>query len=91
MLISGSIWLTNTARQLPPNVTLDGLDISFDTAPPREFLPPNIHLRYWDIFSEVPEELIGVYDIVHISLLAFILRSNDIDHAMGKFLQLLSK
>ncbi|KAI9040228.1 class I SAM-dependent methyltransferase [Aspergillus affinis] len=87
---SGSgIWLSSLSRRLPPNVTLDGLDISFDNAPPKEFLPKNMTLRYWDIFSEVPEELVGVYDIVHISLVGFVLRSNDIDHVMGNFMRLL--
>ncbi|KAK1140230.1 hypothetical protein N8T08_010527 [Aspergillus melleus] len=87
---SGSgIWLSSVSHQLPSTATLDGLDIAFDLAPPKAFLPPNMTLREWDIFSEVPEDLVGSYDVVHISLLAFVLRSVDIDHVMGKMMKLL--
>ncbi|KAJ5539527.1 hypothetical protein N7513_007859 [Penicillium frequentans] len=83
------IWLSDISRQLPSYVTLDGLDVSFENAPPKEFLPQNMSLRYWDIFSDVPDDLIGVYDIVHVSLLAFVLRGDDIKDVMGKLLKLL--
>jgi hypothetical protein len=41
--------------------------------------------------SEIPEDLIGVYDIVHIRLFAFVLKNEDMNTAIGNLLKLLSK
>lgn len=86
-----SVWLTDLAHQLPSDVGLDALDISFESAPPKEWLPQNVTPRQWDIFTEVPEDLIGVYDIVHVSLFTFVIKDEDITTALGKLLKLLSK
>lgn len=85
------MWVTDLGHQLPSTVCLDALDVSFGSAPPKEWLPQNVTLRQWDIFTEVPEDLIGVYDIVHVSLFTFVLQDKDITAALGKLLKLLSK
>ncbi|KAJ5916855.1 hypothetical protein N7504_000870 [Penicillium tannophilum] len=83
------IWLTDLAHQLPSHVRLDALDISFESAPPKAWLPQNMTLRQWDIFTEVPEDLVGVYDIIHISLLALVLKDGDVAGVLGSILKLL--
>ena len=70
------IWLTEIARQLP-TAYLYGLDISLAQAPPREWLPHNVVLRTWDIFDEVPEELLGRFDLVHVRLLVLVVQKGD--------------
>ncbi|KAJ5734486.1 hypothetical protein N7493_003272 [Penicillium malachiteum] len=83
------IWLTDLARQLPSTVSLDGLDISFEAAPPKEWLPQNMTLRKFDLMSDVPEDLTGVYDIVHVRLFSFILKNEHIKTAMDNLVKLL--
>ncbi|RAH81718.1 hypothetical protein BO86DRAFT_389249 [Aspergillus japonicus CBS 114.51] len=65
-------WLTDLSAQLPPTAQLDGFDLELTQAPPRAFLPSNVRLHEWDIFSEVPEHLVGQYDVVHVRLLVFV-------------------
>ena len=86
---SGSIWLTDLGARLPKSVRLDGLDISFHATPPQQWLPSNMTLRHWDVKTEVPEDLIGVYDIVHIRNFAFILQSDDIQRVLNKLMRLI--
>ncbi|XDG00731.1 hypothetical protein ABKA04_000346 [Annulohypoxylon sp. FPYF3050] len=50
-----------------PNATLDGYDISAIMYP--QSLPENITLKVWDMKQPVPEELHGVYDLVHARML----------------------
>ncbi|KAL4938411.1 hypothetical protein BDV06DRAFT_215136 [Aspergillus oleicola] len=83
------IWLTDLSRRLPETTRLDGLDISFDAAPPATSLPTNISLHYFDIKSEVLEHLRGVYDIVHIRAFSFVLRDEEIERAVQNVVQLL--
>ena len=67
-----SIWLTDLSRKLPPTTQLDGFDISLDQAEPLAWLPGNVNLRKWDIMTDVPSDLIGKYDVVHIRLFIFV-------------------
>ncbi|KAJ5256643.1 hypothetical protein N7478_012747 [Penicillium angulare] len=83
------IWLTDIAHHFPSNVRLDGLDISLESTPPKEWLPQNGNFREWNILSEVPSDLVGVYDIVNISLLMFVLKDDEIKSALGNLLKLL--
>ncbi|KAK2750319.1 hypothetical protein FQN57_003799 [Myotisia sp. PD_48] len=71
------IWLLDLARELPPSARLDGFDISLANAPSRQWCPSNVTLRQWNIFDEVPEELIGKYDIVHLRLLILVVENSD--------------
>ncbi|KAI0188242.1 hypothetical protein F4808DRAFT_466220 [Astrocystis sublimbata] len=72
---SDMVWLTDMGVRLPAIVQLDGLDISLKATPPAEWLPSNVSFREWDIRSDVPEDLVGQYDIVHVRLLIFVLPS----------------
>lgn len=85
-----SIWLTDLAKSLPESVQLDGLDVSFDATPPSEWLPSNLTLRQWDVKTDIPEELIGVYDIVHIRNFLFVLQNHEISHVLGNLVKMIS-
>ncbi|GLB20271.1 hypothetical protein AtubIFM61612_010198 [Aspergillus tubingensis] len=83
------IWLTDLANKLPKSVRLDGLDVSFDAAPRREWLPQNVTLQYWDIKSPVPEHLVGAYDLVNVRYLTVVLRNSEIKDALNNLSRLL--
>ncbi|PKX94356.1 uncharacterized protein P174DRAFT_460432 [Aspergillus novofumigatus IBT 16806] len=84
------IWLTDLADEFPSTVRLDGLDISFDAAPPRDWLPPNMSLHHWDIKAEVPEHLVGVYDVVNVRHFVFVLQQSDLKGVLDNLFKLLS-
>lgn len=67
------IWLLDLARELPTTIQMDGLDISLSQAPPKAWLPANINMMLWNIFDDVPEDLVGQYDIVHVRLLLLVI------------------
>jgi len=68
------VWLLDLARELPGR-RLDGFDISLAQVPPLHWLPTNISFREWDMLSEVPNDLIGKYDVVHIRLVILAVNS----------------
>ncbi|KAH8900829.1 UMTA methyltransferase family protein [Thozetella sp. PMI_491] len=82
------IWLLDVNDNLK-NAQLEGLDISFDAAPPSETLPANVTFRHWNIKEEVPEDLIGVYDILNVRFLAFVLLNDDVPGAVAKLFKML--
>lgn len=84
------IWLTELSTRLSPAVQLDGLDVSFQAAPPPELLPANIAFRKWDIKTDVPDELLGRYDIVHIRNFLFVLLDAEVPTALANLVKLLS-
>ncbi|GKZ95222.1 hypothetical protein CBS147343_8460 [Aspergillus niger] len=84
-----AIWLTDLANKLPRSVRLDGLDVSFDAAPLREWLPANVTLHHWNIKEEVPEHLVGAYDLVNIRFFAVVIRSSEIKDVLKNLIRLL--
>lgn len=84
-------WLLNLSTLLSETVQLDGLDISFEAAPPPEWLPTNVRLRHWDIREEVPDDLVEKYDVVHLRLLSFVLRDEEIPHILQNITKLISQ
>lgn len=83
-----AIWLIDLAKELP-DATLDGLDLTLDMAPPVEWLPPNITLRQWNIFEELPEELVGQFDLVHLRLLLPVIQNGDPSSIIQKITRML--
>lgn len=73
-----SVWLTDLSSQLPASTQLDGFDIVISQAPPKDWLPANVTIRQWDIFTDVAEEFVEKYDIVHVRLLVFVLKGDPI-------------
>ncbi|KAL2845822.1 hypothetical protein BJX68DRAFT_269020 [Aspergillus pseudodeflectus] len=69
-------WLTDLSAQLPATCHLDGFDMDTSQAPPKEWLPANVCLHEWDVFTDLPEHLIGRYDVVHVRLLVFVVKGD---------------
>ncbi len=60
-------WILEVNRSSPSgSVELDGFDITPSHFPAAGWLPKNIRFHVWDAFSEVPEEYVGAFDVVHI-------------------------
>lgn len=83
------MWLLDV-RDILKDADLDGLDISFAAAPPSQTLPPNVKYRHWNVKEAVPEDLIGVYDIVHVRFLAWVVLNDEIPAFVAKIFSLLS-
>ena len=58
--------------------------------PPKELLPNNMNLHKWDIKTHIPKEFEGIYDIVHVRMLTFVLLDDEIESALSNLLKLLS-
>lgn len=71
------VWLLEVARQYP-EVNCLGLDISTAQCPPKSWLPSNIDFKPWSFLEEAPEELRGVFDIVHIRLIGIVIEHDPI-------------
>lgn len=71
-----AIWPLDIARTFP-NAQINGFDISLQQSPPAEWLPENVTVSEWDIFSDLPAYLEGVFDVVHLRLLLLVIRNND--------------
>lgn len=71
------IWLLDVARSLPPSTMLDGFDISLAQCPPRGWIPPNVNFKELDIFGEIPSDLQGIYDVVHIRYMVLVVKENN--------------
>ncbi|CEJ82416.1 hypothetical protein VHEMI02482 [[Torrubiella] hemipterigena] len=72
------IWLFDTAREVPSNISLTGLDISLDQIPgPRGSQMPNMSFQQWSFFDAPPEDLVGKFDVVHMRLVAVVVMDQD--------------
>lgn len=85
------IWLFDVRDSLPTSARLEGFDISFDAAPPIETLPHNVTFRHWNVTEDLPEDLEGVFDIVHVRFFAFVLLNDQVEAVVGRLFKLLSK
>ncbi|KAK6838348.1 hypothetical protein RU639_000664 [Aspergillus parasiticus] len=83
------IWLTDLAEELPKSARLDAMDISFAATPLPEMLPSNMSLHHWDVKTDVPEHLVGVYDVIHLRFFAFVVQEHELDAVLDRLLKLL--
>ena len=84
-------WLFEVAGQLPSSTRFDGFDISRAQFPEKKDLPANISLNILDIANpDMPESLIGKYDLVHIRLFAFAIRNDDPVPVLRNLVRMLS-
>lgn len=70
------IWLTSLASSLPPTARLDGYDFDSSKFPDRSELPANVNLLFGDVFQPFPAELAGLYDVVHVRALTYVLKAD---------------
>ena len=82
-----AVWLTDISEY--PTAQLDGFVIKTSQAPCQECLPPNIRLKTWNVSDDVPEQMIGVYDVVHVRLLVSVVQNGDPRSLVRNFLKML--
>ncbi|KAF2692028.1 hypothetical protein K458DRAFT_286569 [Lentithecium fluviatile CBS 122367] len=83
------IWMTSLGEQIPDSVRFDGLDVSFDAAPPLQWLPSNIVLKKWNVREPPPEELVGAYELVHIRNFAYVLQDAEVPNVLAHLVALI--
>ena len=84
------IWLLELAKSLPPTAQLHGFDIDVTPYPPEEWLPSNVKLQQLDAFKDVPEHLVEQYDVLHVRLMMFVIKDNDIASVLRNLMRMLS-
>ncbi|KAE8135100.1 hypothetical protein BDV38DRAFT_294915 [Aspergillus pseudotamarii] len=52
-------------------------------------LPSNVHTRVWDIKTDLPEDLIGVYNIVHVRHFTLVLLEEEVENILTRLFKLL--
>ncbi|KAF7937227.1 uncharacterized protein EAE98_001541 [Botrytis deweyae] len=68
-------WLLDVARDFP-QAQIEGFDNDVRQAPHESLLPSNVSVRHWDIFTDLPDDMVGKYDFVHVRLLVLVLNGN---------------
>ena len=71
-----SIWVTDVKSQRH-DILVDGFDISLAQCPVPEVMPEASYVAQHDILSEIPPELQGQYDVVHVRLFLVAIRNDD--------------
>ena len=85
------LWLFDLNRELPRTASLEGFDVSLEQCPPQAWMRPNIQMREWDMYTEPPLDIQGVYDVVHIRFIGLAIRNGDPTIAIANVQKLLSK
>ncbi|GKZ24956.1 hypothetical protein AbraIFM66951_011814 [Aspergillus brasiliensis] len=71
------IWALELAPNLPQNARIVAYDIADTHFPAKEYWPANVSFGQLDSLSpEIPESLVGQFDVVHLRMWAFIIRDN---------------
>ena len=83
-----AIWPIDVARE-HPKIQLHCFDINTSQAPPKHWLPANITLETWNIFDDVPEHMIGIYDVVHVRLLVLVVQKGDPSDILHNLIRML--
>ena len=91
LLTNKSIWLVEVAEAHGNQIQLDGFDISSAHFPPKHELPENVTLRTLDIFQDIPTDLQGQYDIVHMARIGLFVQPSNLDLLLTNVKRLLSK
>ena len=86
-----AVWITEVLSHLPPSTQIDGFDISTEHWPAKEWLPSNVSLHLFDILENVPEHLVGRYDIVHLRAFVIVVRNNDPTGVLRNLIKMLSR
>ncbi|KAK7723476.1 hypothetical protein SLS63_008889 [Diaporthe eres] len=84
-----SIWLLDARDLVAPSARLEGFDISLDGVPPADTLPSNVKFSHWDLKEDLPEDLVGVFDIVHLRSLSFVLLNDQVPAAVQRLFKML--
>ena len=71
-----AFWPIDVAHEYP-TIHLHCFDINTSQAPPKPWLPPNVTVETWNVFDNLPEHMIGLYDVVHVRLLALVVQGGE--------------
>ncbi|KAK2599127.1 hypothetical protein QQS21_005388 [Conoideocrella luteorostrata] len=82
------VWLLDLRQELDPTAELVGIDVDISQAAPKQWLPENISLREWSVFTDVPDDLVEMFDIVNLRLFSFVIE-NDPAPVLRKLTRLL--
>jgi hypothetical protein len=80
--------MLDAAREYPQHQFL-GLDISPAQFLAKEWLPSNCRLDVWDALTEVPQEYVGAFDLIHIRTIYCAVRKNNVEPLVKNFLNML--
>jgi len=83
------IWLLDLAKKSPSGMQFDGFDISLDQCPPAKWLPGNVKFHQWNFFDPVPEHMVEMYDVIHLRLIAVVIKDNDPTVIIQKLIKML--
>lgn len=73
-----------------PNVQIECLDANLKELPPKSWLPSNVALRKFDLLQDVPDDMVGRYQIIHLQyVMAFVIDSN-VDAVIARLVSMLS-
>ncbi|VUC31164.1 unnamed protein product [Clonostachys rosea] len=75
------VWLRDLGRQLPNSSRLDGYDYDTSKFPAEDTVPSNIKFHYADVLKPFPDHLHGTYDLVHIRLMMYCFRQDELQLA----------
>ncbi|KAH8589795.1 hypothetical protein B0O99DRAFT_636249 [Bisporella sp. PMI_857] len=72
------IWLLDLHSQLDPSTKTElvGFDTDITQSGPKEWFPENFSLRKWSVFDDVPDDLVGTFDIVNVRLIVFVIEED---------------
>ena len=84
------VWLLDLSSKLDPSTEFHGFDSDITQVSPKEWLPENIKLQEWNVFGDVPADLVSKFDIVHVRLFAWVTDA-DPKPVLRNLLKLLSK
>ena len=82
-------WLIDLSPELP-SAQLDGFDVSEDQFPSKVWLLSHISLSQLDITKDVPRNLEGMYDVVHVQLFLCVVQKEGPTAIMNQLYKLLS-
>lgn len=68
------IWSTTLAASLPSSAKIEAFDLDLAQSPPKAWTPENVSFHELDVLGDIPENLVGRFDVVHVRLLMLIVQ-----------------
>jgi len=82
------MWLIDLAQSYP-NIQFDGFDNNTAQAPDPSNIPKNCTMKHWNFFEDLPQEMEGRYDFVHIRLLVLAIEEDKLPSIIQKLQKML--
>jgi len=82
------MWLVDEATNYPA-VQFEAFDNNLAQVPNASLIPKNCSIKYWNFLEDLPEEMIGRYDFVHIRLLVLAIEQSQLPLVLRKILKML--